>query len=62
MKRLVILGSGTGGTLLANRARRELPRGWTVTVVDPELVPQVKDVISAMDFFDKSQGAQIIFT
>ena len=26
-----------------------------------ELVPQVKDVISAMDFFDKSQGAQIIF-
>ena len=26
-----------------------------------DLVPQVKDVISAMDFFDKSQGAQIIF-
>jgi len=26
-----------------------------------DLVPQVKDVISAMEFFDKSHGAQIIF-
>jgi peroxiredoxin family protein len=26
-----------------------------------DLVPQVKDVISAMDFYDKSAGAQIIF-
>ena len=26
-----------------------------------DLVPQVKDVISAMDFIDKSEGAQIIF-
>jgi peroxiredoxin family protein len=26
-----------------------------------DLVPQVKDVISAMDFADKSEGAQIIF-
>ena len=26
-----------------------------------DLVPQIKDVISAMDFFDKSQGATIIF-
>jgi peroxiredoxin family protein len=26
-----------------------------------DLVPQVKDVISAMDFFDKSAGAQLIF-
>lgn len=26
-----------------------------------DLVPQVKDVISAMDFFDKSAGAQVIF-
>jgi len=27
-----------------------------------ELVPQVKDVITAGDFFDLSAGAQIIFT
>jgi peroxiredoxin family protein len=26
-----------------------------------DLVPQIKDVISAMDFYDKSQGAQILF-
>jgi len=26
-----------------------------------DLVPQVDDVISAMDFFDKSAGAQVIF-
>ena len=26
-----------------------------------DLVPQVKDVITAMDFFTKSEGAQIIF-
>ena len=26
-----------------------------------DLVPQVEDVISAMDFFDKSAGAQILF-
>jgi len=27
-----------------------------------DLVPQVEGVLSAMDFFDKSEGAQIIFT
>ena len=26
-----------------------------------DLVPQVDDVISAMDFFDKSAGAQVLF-
>jgi peroxiredoxin family protein len=26
-----------------------------------DLVPQVKEVISAMDFIDKSEGAQVIF-
>jgi len=27
-----------------------------------DLVPQVEGVLSAMDFVDKSEGAQIIFT
>jgi len=27
-----------------------------------DLVPQVDDVLTAMDFFDKAEGAQIIFT
>ena len=36
MKNLVILGAGTGGTTVANRVARKLPREWTVSVVDPE--------------------------
>ena len=28
---------------------------------EEELVPQVRGVISAMDFFDKAEGAQTIF-
>jgi sulfide:quinone oxidoreductase len=36
MKRLLILGAGTGGTLLANRLVRRLPEGWKTTVVDPD--------------------------
>ena len=27
-----------------------------------DLIPQVEGVLSAMDFFDKAAGAQIIFT
>ncbi|HSO36778.1 MAG TPA: FAD/NAD(P)-binding oxidoreductase [Labilithrix sp.] len=35
MKRIVILGSGTGGTMMANRLVRSLPEdGWRVTVID----------------------------
>jgi len=35
MKRLVILGAGTGGTVMANLLRRRLsPAEWTITVVD----------------------------
>jgi sulfide:quinone oxidoreductase len=36
MKNLIILGAGTGGTMVANRVVRHLPRGWSLTVVDPE--------------------------
>lgn len=35
MKHLVILGAGTGGTMMAHRLRRELPeREWRITIVD----------------------------
>jgi sulfide:quinone oxidoreductase len=35
MKRLVILGAGTGGTVMANVLRKRLaPAEWTITVVD----------------------------
>ena len=30
-------------------------------IAEDELLPQVDDVITAMDFYDKSEGAQIIF-
>jgi sulfide:quinone oxidoreductase len=35
MKHLVILGAGTGGTIVAHRMQRRLPRGWDLAVVDP---------------------------
>lgn len=35
MKRIVVLGAGTGGALLSNRLARKLgPKGWSVTVID----------------------------
>ncbi len=35
MKRIVILGAGTGGTMMANKLVRALPEdGWRITVVD----------------------------
>ncbi len=37
MKNLVILGAGTGGTVVANRMRRRLGRDWRVSVVDPDV-------------------------
>ena len=34
MKNLVIVGAGTGGTLLANKLRKKLGDDWTIQVVD----------------------------
>jgi sulfide:quinone oxidoreductase len=36
MKNLVILGAGSGGTMLANRMRKRLSADWQMTIVDPE--------------------------
>ncbi|HEX9162687.1 MAG TPA: FAD/NAD(P)-binding oxidoreductase [Thermoanaerobaculia bacterium] len=36
MKNLVILGAGTGGTIVANGAAKRLPRDWSITVIDAE--------------------------
>jgi len=35
MKQLVVLGAGTGGTMIANRMVRRLPSDWSVSVIDP---------------------------
>lgn len=34
MRRLLILGAGTAGTMLANHLRRELDHEWSITIVD----------------------------
>ena len=35
MRRLLVLGGGTAGTMIANKLRKELSRGeWQITVVD----------------------------
>ncbi len=37
MKKLLILGAGTGGTMMANKMRKELSRDeWKITIVDQE--------------------------
>ena len=37
MKRIVILGAGTGGTIMANKLRKALERDeWDITIVDKE--------------------------
>jgi sulfide:quinone oxidoreductase len=39
MKKLLILGAGTGGTIMANKMRKELPRDeWEITIVDQEKI------------------------
>ena len=37
MKKLLILGAGTGGTIMANKMRKDLPREeWDITIIDQE--------------------------
>ena len=38
MKHLVILGGGTGGTIVANGAAKRLPPDWDITVIDPDAI------------------------
>ncbi len=36
MKKLLILGAGTAGTLMANKMRRHLDREWSITIIDKD--------------------------
>ena len=38
MKRLLILGAGTAGTMMANKLHKALPADWSITVVDKDEV------------------------
>ena len=33
-KKIVVLGGGTGGTIVANNLRRHLPKDWEITLID----------------------------
>ena len=33
-KKIVVLGAGTGGTIISNNLRRHLPHDWEITVID----------------------------
>jgi sulfide:quinone oxidoreductase len=35
VKRLVILGAGTAGTMIANKLGRRLPADWEMEMIDP---------------------------
>ena len=36
MKKLVILGGGTGGTMMANKLRKDLDDDWMITIIDKD--------------------------
>ena len=36
MKKILILGSGAGGTMCATKLRRELGKEWKITIIDPD--------------------------
>jgi sulfide:quinone oxidoreductase len=57
MKHLVILGAGTGGTIVANRATRQLGRDWDVTLVDrePDHLYQPGLLFLPFGIYDESQ-------
>jgi len=38
MKKLVILGAGCGGTMMANKLRRDLDDDWSITLIDKDNV------------------------
>ena len=74
MKKLLILGAGTAGTIMANKMRKELPLNeWTITIVEKEMnhyyqpgflfIPfgyyQRKDILKpTMKFFPK--GVEVV--
>jgi sulfide:quinone oxidoreductase len=36
MKKLLILGAGTAGTMMANKMKRKLKKGWSITIIDKD--------------------------
>lgn len=57
MKSLVILGAGTGGTMVANRMRRRLGHEWSVTVVDPDPIHLYQPGLLFLPFGARDEAA-----
>ena len=36
MKRIVILGAGSGGTMMANKLRKDLDDEWSIVIIDKD--------------------------
>src|SRR6266545_8040977 len=60
MKRLVILGAGTGGTMVANRMRKRLGADWTVTLVDPDPVHVYQPGLLFLPFSRRGTGLELV--
>ncbi|MFN8574695.1 MAG: DsrE/DsrF/DrsH-like family protein [Gemmatimonadaceae bacterium] len=56
VRELLVTLSDSGAEIYACQMAMEM-----MDIKREELVPQVQDVITAMDFFEKSEGAQVIF-
>jgi NADH dehydrogenase FAD-containing subunit len=60
MHKLIILGAGTAGTIMANKMRKELPgHEWSITIVE-----HVSRIQTVGEFYERAggEGSQIIFT
>lgn len=60
MKRIVILGAGTGGTILANKLVRALPFEWSVAIVDSGDVHLYQPGLSFVPFESSRREHQIV--
>jgi len=56
VRELLVTLSDSGAEIYACQMAMEM-----MDIKREELIPQVNEVITAMDFFDKSEGAQVIF-
>jgi pyrroline-5-carboxylate reductase len=74
MKKLVILGAGTAGTMMLNKLNNVLDKNeWQITIVDQHETHYASAGISGHDhdagrdlyacqFYEEAAGGQIIFT
>lgn len=62
MKRIVMLGGGTAGTIMANRLRRALRQTVAGGRTKADFVEEMEAIITVGDFYGLAAGGQIVFT